>query len=44
MTGLLEVVALPLLDHAALLPRPQNCGTLCHCHFGIQHLHWHHSV
>jgi len=35
---------LPLLDHAASLPVPQNCGTLYRPHFGIQHSQWHHSV
>ena len=31
-------------DHAALLLVLQNCGTLCHRHFVIQHLHRHYSV
>jgi len=35
------LATLPVLDHAALLLVLQNCGTLCHHHFVIQHWHWH---
>jgi len=34
----------PASDHAALLPVLQNCGTVCHRHFVIQHWHLHFSV
>ena len=32
-----EPAVLPVLEHAALLLVLQNCGTLCHHHFVIQH-------
>jgi len=35
-------VVLPVSDCAALLPALENCGTICHHHFVIQH--WHFSV